>query len=57
MNMNLLKLIPALLLVSSSCSADKILVIIEEGVERANYQSLWSSLNGKLPLAFHRLTD
>ncbi|PLW05997.1 hypothetical protein PCANC_24492 [Puccinia coronata f. sp. avenae] len=47
MNMNLLKLIPALLLVSSSCSADKILVIIEEGVERANYQSLWSSLNAR----------
>ncbi|KAI9600788.1 hypothetical protein H4Q26_000581 [Puccinia striiformis f. sp. tritici PST-130] len=32
---------------SGRVSADKILVVIEDGVERSDYQSLWSNLNAR----------
>jgi hypothetical protein len=47
---HLFGLLPTLLLglisLESRVSADKILIVIEDGVERSNYQLLWSSLTG-----------
>ncbi|KAA1127541.1 oligosaccharyl transferase glycoprotein complex, beta subunit [Puccinia graminis f. sp. tritici] len=49
---HLFGLLPTLLLglisLESRVSADKILIVIEDGVERSNYQLLWSSLNANI---------
>ncbi|EFP74210.1 uncharacterized protein PGTG_00166 [Puccinia graminis f. sp. tritici CRL 75-36-700-3] len=40
-------LLQGLISLESRVSADKILIVIEDGVERSNYQLLWSSLNAR----------